>query len=137
MNERVKTYLPLATVILGGVALYFAAKGIFRGSGTNAVDEARKGAGTPTLSPTQLASMADQIEAAGLATLGTDEDSIFDVFSRLKNQADLDGLIVAFGERRIEFTLATSTLPAFLSSELSTSELEKLRKLLAQKGISI
>jgi len=136
-TEKLTPYLPLvAAAAIIGVAAYFFWKNL-KGTGTNAADAAGTASGTPTLSPVQLSSLADQIEAAGIATLGTDENAIFAAFDKLQNQADLNGLILAFGERRAEFTLATVTLPAFLSTELSDFDLEIIRADLAKKGIKL
>jgi len=78
---------------------------------------------------------ADQIEAAGRATLGTDEDTIFGVFRKLKTRRDVLQLIVAFGERRLDFALASSGLAGYLANELDSDDIAEINLILSEKGI--
>jgi hypothetical protein len=105
----------------------------------------------PTLSNTQIQSMIESIRDA-VAGCGTDEQRIYDVFSKLNNEADLNLLIKLFGvqsyepcplESQISYIkwLADNSsiggsITQILTSELNNSELSKLNSILANKGIN-
>jgi hypothetical protein len=79
---------------------------------------------------------ADQIYAAVLYTWGTDEQAIYNVFSKMNNNLDVAQLIKAFGKRRLEFSTTMAELGAHLSSDLDDSEIAKLNSILASKNIT-
>ena len=79
--------------------------------------------------------LADSIEQACLGC-GTDEQIIYQCFDKLKNNLDVAKLIVAYGKRRIEFTLEWGTLNQLLSSELNAAEIKNVNNILAKKGIT-
>ena len=83
---------------------------------------------------------------------GTDEQRIYDVFSKLNNEADIKLLIKLFGVQSFEPCPIQSpisyskwlidnssiggSITQILTSELSNSELKKLNSILAKKGIN-
>jgi hypothetical protein len=87
--------------------------------------------------PDSMYSMwANAITSAGFNTLGTNEQAIYDVFKKMNNNADIVKLIIAFGEQRVEFSLQSVALGAWLSSELNSSEMAVLNKILSDKKIT-
>jgi hypothetical protein len=87
----------------------------------------------------QYKSFADQIEVAGFG-LGTDEEAIYSIFRKLKNNADYLALKQAWGKpTRKTYDWAVPldyTLSQFLRYELSDSEITKLNNILQSKGIT-
>ena len=86
----------------------------------------------------QYKSWANQIEVAGFG-LGTDEEAIYSIFKKLKNDSDYLALQQAWGKpTRKTYDWAVPldyTLSQFLRYELSDSEISKLNYILASKGI--
>ncbi len=86
-----------------------------------------------TIARAQFNVMANKLYAAAKGA-GTDEDAIYSVFNQLSNTADLYALISAYG------TKDGLDLPAMIRDELGnhwpTYELDKLNKILTNKGIS-
>jgi hypothetical protein len=87
----------------------------------------------------QYKSFADQIEVAGFG-LGTDEEAIYSIFRKLKNNADYLALKQAWGKpTRKTYDWAVPldyTLSQFLRYELSDSDITKLNNILQSKGIT-
>lgn len=87
----------------------------------------------------QYKSWADQIEVAGFG-LGTDEDAIYSIFRKLKNNADYLALKQAWGKpTRKTYDWAVPldySLSQFLRYEMSDSEITKLNNILQSKGIT-
>lgn len=88
---------------------------------------------TATISRAQLTVMANKLFAAADGA-GTDEDAIYAVFNQLRNTADLYALISAYGTKN------GLDLPGMIRDELGnhwpTYELDKLNKILTNKGIA-
>lgn len=78
---------------------------------------------------------ANAIYSAGFNTVGTDEQTIYDIFKKMVNDLDVAKLIVAFGEQRVEFSFQELPLGAWLRTELSSSEMTVVNNILAQKSI--
>lgn len=87
----------------------------------------------PTLSQSRFVLLSNQLEQAAKG-VGTDEQSIYNVFNQMGNTADVYKLIAVYGTRDGQ------DLPAMIRSELSSAwpfnEISKLNKILANKGIS-
>ena len=66
---------------------------------------------------------------------GTDEDTIYSVFKKMKNDLDVAKLITAFGERRLSFSLTSANLAGYLNDELDQDELNIINTDLRSKGI--
>jgi len=137
--DKPEVWIP--TFFLGGYLLFRGVKKLVTKEG--AVDEAKKDEKKlvakgvkPTYTEGQYMLFADRIYTAGIdAFFGTDEDAIYSVFGNMKNDLDVNKLIQAFGERRIEFSMRKATLGAFLSSELDSEEMNKINNILSTKGI--
>ena len=93
-----------------------------------------------TISKAQSLSLANKIHSA-MNGLGTDEDTIYDAFRALKNNADFAALNSAFGKRVVYSGLylvpnETGNLATVLTTELDTNEILKINLILKAKGIS-
>ena len=104
----------------------------------------------PTYTQPQYLSFADKIVIA-LDSCGSDEQSVYDVFSSMKNKADVLSLIAAFGVKYYQPCAATNpisytrylvdsktfggNLAVWLSFDLTKSEISKINKILADKKI--
>jgi len=91
----------------------------------------------PTYANSQYPGFANQMYAArhGNNVFGTDEDTIYRVLAQMKNNLDFAKLVEAFGKRRLSFSLTQGDLIAFLSDELSDSEVAACNSILAGNGI--
>jgi hypothetical protein len=91
-----------------------------------------------TFAKSQYSTFADTIQTAGF-DLGTDEQAIYSVFYKLKNNADYLALLAAWGSptRTIyDFGIPYKmTLPQFLRWEMRDSEITKINKILSTKKI--
>lgn len=84
--------------------------------------------GSLSYSTSEYNSMAARIYAA-VKGPGTDEDTIYAQFNKLKTKADLLRLIAAFG------TKDEMTLSEWLADDLNNSEINKVNNILANSGI--
>jgi len=91
-----------------------------------------------TYPESQYKSFASQIEIAGF-DIGTDEDAIYSVFRKLKNNADFLALTQAWGKpnRKIyDWGIGRyMTLAQFIRYEMSNREVDKINAILGAKGI--
>ncbi len=136
-NPTVITWL-----VVGGLGLYafyrFRKATSTPDQGDTAKEDAAKliaSGQTPSYSDTVYVGFADKIETAGMLSAGTDEESIYRVFSQMKNDVDVLKLIRAFGNRRMEFSLAWGSLSAWLDGEMNASEIAKINAILETNGI--
>lgn len=83
---------------------------------------------TPTLSNATFNMLANKLYTA-MKGVGTDEDTVYSVFGQLGNTADVLKLITVFGTKDGE------TLDQWIRGDLSSWEINKLNRLLANKGI--
>lgn len=91
-----------------------------------------------SITPAQASGLADSIYRArhGNNVLGTDEDAIYNAFSKIKNEADLYLVIKAFGNRRLSFSFQDAGLHGYLSDELDQDEISKVNRILSSKRIN-
>jgi hypothetical protein len=91
-----------------------------------------------TFPESQYRSFAGTIETAGF-DVGTDEDAIYNVFGKLKNNADYLALTQAWGKpnRRVyEWGIGRDmTLAQFIRYEMNDKEVRKINGILSSKGI--
>lgn len=89
-----------------------------------------------TLSPQQLAAMAEAIEWA-FHGLTEDEAEVIRQIGKVNVCKDLQALIVAFGQRRVSvFGIGPYSLPSAVSTYLSASDIDAINTDLARKGIN-
>jgi hypothetical protein len=128
-----------AGLVYGAYRLYnkITAPDPVKGAKNDMSELAKKGI-LPTLSDSQIQGLVSRITAAaaGQNFAGTDEKAIYSAFALLKNDADFNKLVIAFGEQRKSFSFAVADLYGFVSSELDDSEITYLNKLLTTKGLS-
>lgn len=89
----------------------------------------------PTYPESTYSQYATAIYSAGFNTLGTDEKTIYDIFGKMQNDLDLAKLIAAFGEQRVEFSFQSLPLGSWLRTELDSSEMTTINKILSDKKI--
>lgn len=140
----------MAVVVVGGIALFTmdtikrikadAKKGEANAAKNELNKLAQKGI-LPTITESQAMGYTKQLVAAA-DDFGTDEAKMYNVFSNLKNDADVYLLISTFGVQEWKGTWSSyfsnemGTLSYLLSYELSSSEIAKINKTLADKGIN-
>jgi hypothetical protein len=128
-------------LIAGGIYLGYKAISWLIGKATaveQAENEVRKlvAQGMKSTYPDSTYSQyATAIYSAGFNTLGTDEKSIYDIFSKMQNDLDLIKLIAAFGEQRVEFSFQSLPLGSWLRTELDYSEMATVNKIISDKKI--
>ena len=86
--------------------------------------------------PSQYQSWANTLYDAFFAGFGTDEETVFVIINKLKNECDLRQLISDFGLRRQEFRFSEYDLPWFMRDELDKDELSYVNRILSTKGIN-
>ena len=146
----IDTWIKLGTYVAGGIAIAYGVKkllNIFSPSAqqekteTKNIEaeletEKKKSALTYPLS--QYSTFANIIETAGF-DIGTDEDAIYSVFRKLKNNADYLQLKKAWGSpnRKIyDWGFGYNmTLPQYIRWEMSNNEVKKINAILQSKGI--
>jgi len=137
LNETLKKPVVKYAAIGAGVyLLYRVVKGFIPSTSLSAAQQAVKKGPTPSYPELQYKIFADSIYQAGMVIGGTDEDTIYNVFASMKNDTDVAKLIIAFGKRRIEFSFMDGTLAEFLTSELDSTEIKQVNKILSSKGIN-
>jgi len=65
-----------------------------------------------------------------------DEDAIYSIMNKMKNECDLLQVIAEFGVRRQEWTFEKMNLPQFIHDELNDKELQTVNSILKRKGIA-
>lgn len=89
-----------------------------------------------TLSPQQLAAMAEAIEWA-LHGFTEDESEVVRQIGKVNVCKDLQALIVAFGQRRLSvFGIGPYSLPSAVATYLSASDIGTINSDLQRKGIN-
>jgi len=137
LNETLKKpAFKYAAIGAGVYLLYRVVKGFIPSTSLSAAQQAVKKGPTPSYPELQYKIFADSIYQAGMVIGGTDEDTIYNVFASMKNDTDIAKLILAFGKRRIEFSFMDGTLAEFLTSELDSTEIKQVNKILSSKGIN-
>lgn len=131
-----KPAVKYAAIGAGVYLLYRVVKGFIPSTSLSAAQKAVKQGPTPSYPDLQYKIFADSIYQAGMVIGGTDEDAIYNVFANMKNDTDVAKLIIAFGKRRIEFSFMDGSLAEFLTSELDSTEIKQVNKILASKGIN-
>ena len=99
------------------------------------LDKYKKMGWNPTISESQASDMADVIYREN-QSLNTNEESIYDVFRKLRREPDLILLKIKFGTRRPQFGTAYMGLSAFLRADLSNDEMSQVNKILSSKALT-
>jgi hypothetical protein len=150
-----KTWIKLGVFVAGGVAVAFGVKKVLdyfkpelkreqseTKDITNELEEAKKKT-KATFPPSQYSAFCNIIEVA-IQDAGTDEEAIYSVFRKLKNDTDYLMLIKAWGnpKRQVypDYIFIYSfgykmTLPQALRWDLNDKECAKINEILKSKGI--
>lgn len=141
LKETLKSpIVKYAAIGLGGYLVYRVVKGFIPSTSLSAaqaaVNAGKKSGELPTYPDLQYKIFADGIYQAGYTIGGTDEDAIYRIFGAMKNNTDVAKLILAFGRRRIEFSFMDGSLAEFLTSELDSTEIAQINKIIAKSGIT-
>jgi hypothetical protein len=156
MNEKQKDFLTWGLIILAFIVVFrfikkFTSGQTIFGGGTGGglgagvfdlptdtlqaeLDKWKKYGYPPTITESQALSYADLIYNENMS-LNTNEESIIDVFRKLRRQPDLILLKLKFGTRRPQFGTAYMGLSAFLRADLSNNEIEEINTILRKKAI--
>lgn len=79
---------------------------------------------------------AEILYKAFFVAFGTDEEGVYGVFNKLKNDCDLAQLFAQFGVRRQEFYFTSKfDLRWFIYDELDQNEMAEVNRILRTKGI--
>lgn len=84
----------------------------------------------------QYGIFADVLYSA-LFSLNTDEDAVYNVFRKMVTADDVLKLIEAFGSRRQQLTIGSSTLPDWITSQMDSDEVQQINTILMQRNINI
>lgn len=91
-----------------------------------------------TYGPSQYATFANNIQEAGY-DVGTDEEAIYSIFRKIKNNADYLALLKAWGKptRTVyEWGIGRKkTLTQFLKSEMDNTEIRKINTILSNNKV--
>jgi len=142
----------IAVVLVGGAALitYKVYKSLSKTGGEKDAEESLKDTNKdikelskiekPCCIPAQYGAYSDALFEA-MHGMGTDEDTILDVFGKMKNTIDVLYLIQAFGIRdyyddsAFGLNVKPMNLNQWISAELSSGAKKDLNKILSTKGI--
>lgn len=131
---------PLTWAVIAGAGIYLASRffkkdplATEKRDEQTLIQEGQK----PTYLDAAYKGYADSIYTARSANNfgGTDEDAIYSVFKKMKNDLDIAKLVTAFGERRLSFSLTSANLGGYLNDELDSTELGIINTDLRSKGI--
>lgn len=142
METLIKKYPQLGAVILGVIVFvvfyYFGSrngKAAAAGNDEGAAEQkAAEQANPLTYELSQYTAMADRLESA-MFQINTDEPAVYDVFSKLRNKADMLKLNQVFGNRRQLWTWGGSNLARWISDQLDPDEIEHVNEILARNNI--
>ena len=84
--------------------------------------------------PSQYAVFADRLEAA-MFPLADNEEAVFSVFANMRTRSDVLQTITAFGKRRIQFTIGSSSLSTWISRKLTNKEVQNINEILSRNDI--
>jgi len=134
-----KNPLPTAGVVLLGLFLISRPKKASNKDTSNIVDEELQSSTYNLTYPlSNYNNFADQLQSA-MFDAGTDEDTIYNVFRKLKNPKDLLQLIKAFGIRTyywFGWPQGNYNLAQWIQEELKQGEKDKINDILRANNIN-
>lgn len=134
-NKVVQYGLIAGGLYLGYKLISWITSGNTTAQAINEINKLQKSGVKPTYPDSNYSQWANAIYSAGFNTLGTDEQTIYDICKKMVNDLDVAKLIVAFGEQRVEFSFQELPLGAWLRTELSASEINVINNIFAQRNI--
>lgn len=135
---------PLTWAIIAGAGIYLASR-LIKKSPTAAEKKDVKVLEQQGQKATYLDSnykqFADGLYAARAANApffwgGTNEEAMYNIFNKMKNDLDIVKLTEAFGSRRLSYSLQNANLGGFLKDELNEEELNIINTGLRSKKIN-
>jgi len=106
------------------------------GEESQVTSEGKSCKGKLSYKSSQYKAFATSLHNAFIESLGTDEDAIYSIMNKMKNECDLLQVIAEFGVRRQEWGFEKLNLPQFIHDELDTKELQTVNSILKKKGIA-
>lgn len=149
MDKKTKNGLIVTALLLGvGYFLYKKFKQSSLYTPSNVEIDTNLGGTTgvnPTLSQTKMKELAEKMFAAmnGYGTDVNGNNGLINLFSTIKNNDDLMGVIAAYGIREVSsgswnfMTNFKGNLPECLADELTDSELRKINSVMVKSGVTI
>lgn len=134
-NKFLRYGLIAGGIYLGYKLISWLSSGSTPAQAATEVNKLQKSGVKQTYPDSNYSQWANAIYSAGFNTLGTDEQTIYDIFKKMVNDLDVAKLIVAFGEQRVEFSLQELPLGAWLRTELSASEMNVINNIFATRNI--
>jgi len=149
------TWIKLGTYVAGGIAVAYGVKKVLdyfkperqreQNEGKQQQSELEQSQAKQKASyPKSVYSAWCNVIENAIFDYGTDEEAIYDVFRKLKNNTDYLMLVNAWGSPKRQVypdafvfysTGKKLTLPGALRDDMSTSEIKKINQILASKGI--
>lgn len=131
------------SIVAGGAAilyyLFYSKSGNAKTDKTFTAEAEQLQLETPgTYMPANYLAFADKLESA-MFDAGTDEDSIYSVFKKLKSNTDFAKLFAAFGKRakyNFGWSQGNWNLIQWLQDELSETEQDEVNKILSAANIT-
>ncbi|MDR0602718.1 MAG: hypothetical protein LBG80_00265 [Bacteroidales bacterium] len=117
----------IVVLYFGGKYLYNKLKSVFTSTKKELTEELEKGTKL-TYSDSEYQNMSDTLYSS-MKGLGTDEESIYSVFYKMVNKADVLKLVLVFGIKESE------NLSQWLKDDLSGSGISKINSILSSKNI--
>jgi len=84
----------------------------------------------------QYKDWADALNSAIMEGATEDEETVYNIFEKLKTIGDINKLIEAFGTHRQMFTASWISLPQAITTYFSKSEIKKLNGIISANGIN-
>jgi len=133
---------PLTWAIIAGAGIYIAYRIIKKKSPTaeekKDIKKLESEGQKANYSDSNYKQFADSLYAArsGNNIFGTNEDAIYNIFKKMKNDLDVTKLVEAFGNRRLSYSFQSGNLGAFMNDELDEDELNIVNTDLRSKKIN-
>lgn len=128
-----------AGIALASILIFDRLKGSSNEDTSNIIDDELQQSQLVLTYPTSNYNiMADQLQSA-MFDAGTDEQTIYSIFRKLKNPKDLLQLVKAFGKRKyyvFGISQGNYNLGQWLQEELSDSEKQEINSILQSNNIN-
>ncbi|NBW37460.1 MAG: hypothetical protein EBR30_21075 [Cytophagia bacterium] len=98
------------------------------------LDKYKKMGWLPTISESQASDMAEIIYREN-QSMDTNENTIKDVFRKLRREPDMLLLKLKFGTRRPQFEVGYMGLSAFLRADLSNDDIAEINEILSKRAL--
>jgi len=127
MGGNLSALFPLIIMVM---AFYWIKENLFKSDAEKQAEGLLAGISDPdkskvTISGTEAVSYCNQLESA-MSGPGTDEDTIYHIFSLIKNEHDMRLIYKAYGLRKAYMWTEKMDLIQWLNSEMSSSEMSPI-----------